>query len=159
VPDPRQETETDPDAGDPADRVPVAYWVLDHPVPDLANIPEERWRDVLRQVPDEHRHRAARLLPPPAGTRAIMHWLELAKEDHERTQAAHEKAAFPGPLPRPAATRARLSRDHQVSFRLTPAQYAEVQEAGNMLGLKPAQLARMLTLRGVAQVLAERDAS
>src|SRR4051812_6166362 len=55
----------------------------------------------------------------------------------------------------PRANRIRLVRDHQISFRLTPVQYDQVAAAAKVVGLKPAQLARMLTLRGVAQVLRE----
>jgi hypothetical protein len=143
------------DEQDEPEPVPVLYWVLDHPVPDLMAIPEERWREVLRQVPDEHRHRAARVLPQPHGANAIMLWLDLAREDQQRRQAADEKTAFPGPLPRPDARKTRLGRDHQISFRLSPAQYGQIIDAAKTLGLKPAQLARMLTLRGVTQILSE----
>jgi hypothetical protein len=137
------------------ERVPIAYWLGSHPVPDLDAIPEDRWPGVLRQIPGHIRHKAAGLLVGARMGAAMKVVIDLAAEESRRLDEAYEKVGFPGPLPSPNARKARLSRHHQVSFRLTPGQYSQTVDAANALGLKPAQLARLLTLRGVAQVLAE----
>ena len=137
--------------------VPVAFWVGSVPIPDLKQIPEDRWRPLLRQIPAAVRGKAI-------DTAAFGRFGDVARavgevdqEEHERRGAASvDWVAFPPPLPGGAGEVPKpRARQRQVAFRLYRPQYDDLDKAAKKLGLKPAQLARLLTLRGVAQVLAE----
>lgn len=134
----------------------VHAWQDSNPVPDLARIPQERWREVLAQTTSDARRQSI-YTTPEGQNRAVQLWFELEIEDHDRLAAAraraHRPTALPGstgPLP------AQETSQRQVSFRLSAAEHARLREAAGYLGLRSAQLARLVTVRGVGQVLDER---
>ena len=49
------------------------------------------------------------------------------------------------------------SSPRQVSFRITDEDHARLAHASELVGLRPAQLARLLVLRGAAGLLREFD--
>jgi len=146
-----------PDQHEP---VPLRGQYAGHPVPDLDRLPRERWEEVLRQVPPAVREFAASALSTHEDVlEAHAVAREINYDEYDRKQRAREAIGFPPPVPVPEAPRPLGQRraPHQVNFRLHPVQYEKLVDAAEFLGMKPSQLARFLTLRGVSQVLAERD--
>src|SRR4051812_13559883 len=140
---------------------PIKGWWGSHPLPDLGAMPREQWEEALRQVPGWIRQKAVSTAGDMAGmTEASTLALRIDAEEHERRKAARLAAAFAAPLPGAdgSTPRAPRSRYRQVNFRLLIDQHDELGEAAKVLAMKPAQLARLLTIRGVAQVLAEARA-
>jgi hypothetical protein len=127
-----------------------------YPVPDLSRLPRERWAEALRQVPFAVREKAAWTLGDlKTITEAGVLAREIEAQEQDRRKAARDAIAFPGPLPGGRGALPRRPRYQQVNFRLLRGQHERLCEAAAMLGMKPTQLARTLTLRGVAQVIAE----
>jgi hypothetical protein len=147
---------------DPAHpRFPIAGWSGEHPVLDLTQIPRERWPEAMRLVSGRGRYLAmSRLETVPLRTAASRVRDDVDAEERDRRRRARERMAFPPPLPGAQGglpeTR-RSPAQPQVNFRLSRRQHELVKEAADLVGLKPGQLARVLTLRGVGQVLAEHD--
>ena len=139
---------------------PVAGWVADQPIPALEEIPQERWAEALRLTGPRARQMAVSRVPPELTVEASMVEFEVTGAEIDRHRRARNGTAFPPPLPDGAdelpAPRVAPIRP-QINFRLTREQHARLSEAAELLGMKPGQLARLLTVRGVAQVLAERD--
>jgi hypothetical protein len=128
-------------------------------VPDLAAIAESQWAAVLAEVPSDMRWKAMDRLPLERRTKALEIVLEVGEAEDRRRKAARDEMAFPHPLPGGSGPLPARRPERQVAFRLRAEQYDDLVEAAHIVGLKPAQLARMMTVRGVAQVLHEREAS
>lgn len=122
-------------------------------VPDLARINRRRWPEVLQPLSQQDRMAAALHPLVPDGAA-----FELAK----RLPPAASEAAWaavsgsPG-IPVPGAKAPPAGR--QVNVRLPDDDWQAVQRAAHVLGLRPAQLTRMLVCTGVRRVLAEHDAA
>ncbi len=136
---------------------PVIEWHLGQPVPDLNEIGQERWRDVLTPLTRPVRHVASqrvRGMEPSRQAGMLVVMLDL--EDGDRRADAERAAARPRRLPAPDASQAPgrpVSR--QVNFRISPRQHERLAEAAQRIGAKPGQLARILTMRGVEHMLWE----
>ncbi len=136
--------------------MPTRGYGLRGQVPDLTQIHPDAWREVL--IPLTH---GARLF---AATHPLL-------ERAARVRATALVDSMPPPpsvvaqaemtagvaIPVPAA--GELRRPRQVNFRLLPGEHAALARAAAILGTRPGQLARMLTLNGVRRVLAEHDAA
>ncbi len=72
-----------------------------------------------------------------------------------KPDAARLSAARAERLPDPQLKPSRPGRVQQLNFRLTAGEHADLLRAADILGLRPTQVARLLTLRGVNQVLRE----
>jgi hypothetical protein len=141
-----------------AERIPYVGLNRVHPTPDLSQIPRERWREVLRETHRSVREDAARTamsIDLAAGAHAIGLMLEINQEETAMRDRASQAAAIADPLPVARLKRSRAGRIRQLNFRLTAAEHADLLRAADILGLRPTQVARMLTMRGVNQVLRE----
>ena len=136
---------------------PIARWFGSHAVPDLKQIPRDQWREALRSVRSAQARRVALDEAGPLWGEAVQELFHLETEEWERRRAAEERTERPQPLPVPPAPRAQGRAGRQVNFRLADRDHADLKRASSVLGLRSATLARLLTLRGVAQVLAEHD--
>ncbi len=134
---------------------PIKTYHLGEPIPDLATMPEA------------DRLRALTLLSPAGQGMAVD--LARAHLDPEalgdlilsmprRTRSAARASAQTGagmrdlaspPIPGAAGRHDR----RQINFRITEEQHRELTEAGRELGVRPAQLARMLALNGARRIL------
>lgn len=142
-------------AGNVPDPIPIRAWMAGHPVPDLERLPRERWEEALRQIPRFVRSRAIFTAEERWGEAGKL-VSEIESDEDERRIAADARVAFPPPVPGRGATPAPRARGgRQVNFRLSPADHQRLADAAELLGLKVAQLARLLALRGVAQILEE----
>ena len=124
-------------------------------VPDLANIPEARWEEVLLPLSERDRREAA--YNPALGARLhdAIALVERMPPGFSHT-VARETIAEGTHVPAPA-TPARPSRaSRQVNCRLSPAQYARLEEAARLLGDKPSVLARLLVTNGVNRIFADQ---
>jgi hypothetical protein len=103
------------------------------PIPDLTAIPQDDWVRLLTPLSAAAREMAINLAKPRADPLAIGELiLSLPK---------------PGMAPpRPSGPRRRAER--QVGFRLTDAQYAELELAASDLEVRPAGLARTFVIEG-----------
>jgi len=121
-------------------------------VPELTEIPGDRWEEVLRPLePDLRAVAAARLRPDRAlAAEAIL--LRLEDEDEERRLRALTESAPPDVAPPARRPYVRLE-PKQVSFRLSEAEHRRLQRAARAYGTTGARLARMLTIRGVRRAL------
>jgi hypothetical protein len=131
-----------------------------HPVPDLSKIPREHWRAVLRMTHRSVRERAARTamrIDLPAAGHATALMIEVDCEETAARERAQSAAAWPRELPRPRAERQRKRRSRQLNIRLSVDEHAALQRATDLLGLRPTEVARMLVVRGVHQVLREAE--
>lgn len=138
---------------------PIRCVVDGEPIPDLSKIDRARWREALLPLTHRARVRAARMTPKrgfldPDDPMLLVTRLEL--EDGGRRDAARQAASFPPTQtpPRPHAESARRTT-RQLNVRLSHRQFAEIERAATLLGLKPTQLARQFILTGAGRVLYE----
>jgi hypothetical protein len=121
-------------------------------VPDLPNIPEERWRDALLPLTEVERRHAVQNLYLGERSQRAQDLLDTLPPgfSHERArEAIVEGTALPVPVPeRPPGGR-------QVNFRLDSPQYDRLALAAQLFGAKPSALARMLVTNGVTRMLAD----
>lgn len=131
------------------------------PIPDLPKIPRERWRAVLEQTHPSVRQyaiRTARVVDLAAGALADRLVVEIQRVERAARERHAAAAQSPQPVPTPRASRERRRRySRQIGFRLTPDEHADLARAAETLSLRPAQVARMLVVRGVHQVLREAE--
>ena len=148
---------TEPSAADEQAGYPVIEWLEGQPVPDLNEIPRARWREVLIPLTKRVRAMAAyRVRMPEASRDAGILTVTLDLEDGDRRAQAESRAARPRRLPAPNVEQAPgrpVSR--QVNFRISAAQHERLAQAAQRIGVKPTQLARLLTMRGVEHMLWE----
>ena len=136
--------------------IPFRGWHYGHPIPDLERLSEDRWPEALRQVPSDVRWTAARRLARPEDApKVVALILDIDGEDAARRKALDRAVAFPPPLPGARAPARARRRQRQINFRLTADEHDRVAEAATLLGMKPTAFARLLTLRGTWQVIAE----
>lgn len=136
---------------------PVIEWHQGQPVPNLNEIEQGRWRQVLTPLTQPVRDAAARRVAGSLETsrQAGILAVTLDLEDGAREQEARQRAARPHTLPAPAARDALESASRQVNFRISPRQHERLAQAAQRIGAKPGQLARILTMRGVEHMLWE----
>ena len=123
----------------------------DDGLPNLREIPEGDWRAVLRPLPHLSRRLAlGRLGRSPTGDEWMMlAELELSDPLPMRvvTPTAPEGVAVGAEAP---------PRRRQVNVSLSAERHERLAQAARGVGLKPAQLARLLITRGVDQMLRSR---
>ncbi|MDQ3770006.1 MAG: hypothetical protein M3370_11115 [Actinomycetota bacterium] len=148
---------SDVTAADDQAGYPVIEWHQGQPVPNLDEIEQDRWREVLTPLTQPVRNAAARRVGGSleASRQAGVLAVTLDLEDGAREQEARQRAARPHTLPAPAASDAPESASRQVNFRISPGQHERLAQAAQRIGAKPGQLARILTMRGVEHMLWE----
>ena len=123
-------------------------------VPDLSAMPREAWKDALRPLDRWGRKRALRtvgaLLDEPH-THASMLVRELEIEAAERRIPPSPR--LPPAPDLPGADAAGRERRRQVNFRLGPGEHDDLLRAAATVGLRPAQFARLMTVRGAGATL------
>ena len=136
---------------------PVIEWHQGQPVPNLDEIEQGRWREVLTPLTQPVRNAAARRVAGSleASRQAGILAVTLDLEDGAREQETRQRACRPHTLPAPAAREALESASRQVNFRISPQQHERLGQAAQRIGAKPGQLARILTMRGVEHMLWE----
>jgi len=148
-------------ADDDEPRFPTTGGRKLHPIPDLKRIPPDQWRAALEATHPSVRQYAVRTamgIDLASGARADALVAEIGREERATRDRAAEVAAWPRRLPRPdVGAPPRRSQPRQVNFRLCDAEHAELVRAGELLGLRATQVARLLTLRGVHQILREAE--
>jgi hypothetical protein len=123
--------------------------------PDLEQVPQEDWKEVLREFPPRVRRLATgRLVGRDGYAAAIRADLELDWEARDRRKQALERSA-PPPAPRLEARHIRRRADRQVSFRMTDRERGDLERVALAYGVSSARLARMLTIRGVRSALGQ----
>jgi len=132
---------------------PVAGWLFGEPIPNLDELPSERWREVLGPLSGRTRTWAMRRVANIDRRIAAMELAaELEKHDQQRADALRRAAARSSPLPAPRTDREGL---RQVNLKLRPDQVEDLRRLAATLSLKPTQLARMLVVNGVRRMLYE----
>ena len=119
-------------------------------LPNLQEIPRERWAEVLRPLDQQERDRAARVSVDFFSEEGEAVWrliAELMLEDADRRAAEPRVAVVPEP-PAPATP----LRPRQVNVKLSAAEHRRLVAMANTFALRPTQLARQLIVRGVAQL-------
>jgi hypothetical protein len=142
------------DTHTPPERWPLRGNYGPWPVPDLARIPREHWKEVLLASHPNVRRMALSASDADLADQARIE-LEVSAQENEARRRAKAEAAFPEGLPVAELRRPRTTRPRQVNFRLAATQYDDLVAVADLLGLRPAQTARLLTTRGVQQVLRE----
>jgi len=132
--------------------VPIRGWWRGEPIPDLAALPQERWRDVLRPLSPFTRKQASPGVRSIAEARVFSQIIgELSLEDGDRRARAQN--APPPAMPAGAMPANEASR--QINFRLGPSEYERLVEVAKLFAMRPTTLARVLTVRGVERALYE----
>ena len=123
-------------------------------LPLLEQLPRAQWRVALKPLAPQDRHRAARRVPAALLGEAVVLAAELEMEDLPPTYARRiDRVTVPGVDVRlPVRTSPR-----QVSFRISDDEYARLRRGAELVGLRPAQLARLLVLRGADGLVREYD--
>ncbi len=135
---------------------PVIEWHLGQPVPDLNEIEQARWREVLTPLTQPVRNAAARRMRSmEAGIEAVILAGTLELEDGDRAAEAEHRSMRPQRLPTPTTTDRLERASRQINFRISPRQHERLAKAAQRIGAKPGQLARILTMRGVEHMLWE----
>lgn len=122
-------------------------------LPRLDEFPRAEWRSVLEPLAPRDRYRAAHRVPAELFSDAIVLAAEL---DVEQTPV-HARVVEAGTVPRVDVATPLRSSPRQVSFRITDGELARLRRAAELVGLRPAQLARLLVLRGADGLLREYD--
>ena len=147
------EFDGDASDGDTHEGMPIKGFRGTEPVPDLRRIPRAQWRDVLSPLSPLTRRLSMGSAGSLAAVRDAMCLVgELILSDgvpsQQRPLGMPPRMPAADPPPRGATRR-------QVSFRLGPDEYARLEEVAELFALRPAALARMLTVRGVERTLYE----
>ena len=121
-------------------------------VPDLSRIPEERWAEVL--LPLTERERSDAVYNHLLGARihravALRDALPSGFVASVGRDSLSEGTAIPAPTP------ARTPGSRQLNLRISPEQYARLEQAAAQLGEKPTVLARLLVVNGVNRIFAD----
>ena len=135
--------------------IPICGYNRGEPVPDLALLPRERWREVLSGLSPYGRQLAKNTVATTDDAIAAGILVgDLAAE------SPPPRLSAPPPMPRAVAEPPARGPRLQVNFRLTPDEHGRQLEAAKAFGMRPAALARLLTVRGVNRALyddARRD--
>jgi hypothetical protein len=137
--------------GETHDGMPIRGYNGGEPIPDLSRIPQEGWKQSLRPLSPFSRRLAVNSAPFETVRDATALVGELMIEDgpppHQRSPGRPPRMPAGDPPPRGAS--------RQVNFRLGPGEYARLVEAAELYALRPAALARLLTVRGIDRALYE----
>jgi hypothetical protein len=129
-----------------------------YPVLDLSQVPEDQWVDALVHFHPSTYHMSADTVGFERVGKALAAAgraeLDRAAK-RERPRAKPESWWFPPGLPTPEIGPAPTRRRRQVNFRLRAAQYDDLAEAAELMNMRPTQLAGLLVVRGVDQILRE----
>lgn len=139
------------------DRPPVRGMSGDHPIPDLARIPKEHWVTVLRRAHPRVVHWAAAGVIDDHYTDATQAIGKALLLGPDRPKVPTQTVAYPDGLPTGRVSVPRRRERRQVNFRLAPPEYEELERAAKLLSMRPSAAARLLTVRGVQQVLREAE--
>ena len=126
-------------------------------IPDLSQLPEERWLEALRPLSRYDRLRAQNTVPlQKAGAVGALIG-ELMMEDRAaRVRAVRAaRARVPDGDPPPLGDPPGKEPRRQVNFRLGRGEHARLLEAARLFRMRPNVLARLLVVRGVARALRE----
>ncbi len=136
---------------------PVRELWSGEPLPDLARIPEDRWKEVLRPLSQATRRAAVNTVrtPQDAGKAltlvgALM--LEDARSPAPLTDALSEPPRLPAPAARPVSS----LQGRQVNVRLRRSDFAALRRAAEVVDMAPTQLARVFIINGSRRLLYER---
>lgn len=133
------------------DGIPIRGYHYGEPVPDLGRLPQERWREVLRPLRPGTRQIARNTVATQAEVVAAGILIgELLIED-----GSVRARGLSAPPRMPVADLPASGPRRQVSFRLGAGEHARLVEAARLFGMRPAVLARALTVRGVDRALYE----
>lgn len=149
--------EPDPEAH--PDRWPLVEGSGSDPVPDLAQVPRDRWLDTLRSASPRARRVAANTVALPDVPVVMQLCGRLEVEDPGQPIAGAElsaRIAWPTPLPSPTVPLERR-RNRAVTFRLSPMGYDDLARAAELIDAAPTTLARLLVVRGVRGLLREDE--
>lgn len=142
---------SDPSEGDSHDGMPIRDHNGGEPIPDLARIPRAAWRAALRPLHPATRQLAlstVRSVEDAREARNLVGELLLADAPPPYARIARGPRLPVGDPPPRGTSR-------QVNFRLGPGEHAQLVEAAELFALRPAALARLLTVRGVERVMYE----
>jgi hypothetical protein len=128
------------------DGMPIRGWHYGEPIPDLDRIPQERWREVLAPLRRGTRRVAMSGTQRDFRSAAILVGELLA--DDGRVDLGAPPAMPTGAPPAREAGR-------QVNFRLGATEHDRLVAAARLFAMRPATLARVLTVRGVDRALYE----
>ena len=131
--------------------IPVRGSNRGEPIPDLALLPQERWREVLTPLSPYTRQLAKGTvgsIPDAIAVNALVGDLIVSAPPPGL-------AAAPPPLPRSVADPPVRGSRHQVNFRLSADEHARLSRVARAFGMRPGPLARLLTVRGVERALYE----
>ena len=140
---------------------PVASWWGPNPVPDLSQIPRERWRDALRDTAPEARRVSQSRIEPTDYAFFTGIEMDLLGEDEAEHDRVGHNLAWPDALPvaqrLPRRPRRRTRPPgRQVNFRLEDRNFDALELAASELEMRPTALARLLTMRGLRGLERER---
>jgi hypothetical protein len=159
--DPSPEGETPFDPRTP----PIRGFFGESPIPDLSRIPREHWVAVMARAHPRTYSASRAGLDSEAAHAALR--LTVSADD-ERVRLQREERASPTVFDVAMSPRGVPEIDvrapvpdgwKQVNFRLSGADYAQLQRGARLLGLRPSAAARLLAVRGVQQVLREAERS
>jgi hypothetical protein len=134
------------------DGMPITGYYRGEPIPDLNELPQDRWLDVLRPLsywPRSHAVSRIRAIEHINDARAVIG--QLLSEDGRRLRSLDDGP--PPPLPTGAPPPHGASR--QINVRLGPSEHADLLKAATVFATRPTTLARMLIVRGVNRALYE----
>jgi hypothetical protein len=133
------------------DGMPITGYNRGEPLPDLSRIPQDGWPDALRPLSPLSRRLSLNSAPFETVRAAMAVVGGLMIEDgpppDRRPMGAPPRVPAGDPPPRGAS--------RQVNFRLGPGEHARLVEAAQLYALRPAALARLLTVRGIDRALYE----
>ena len=121
--------------------------------PRLERLPRAEWRAALEPLSVRDRYRVAHRVPAELFSDAIV----LAAELDAAEVPVHARVVKGATVPRVDIAPPLRSTPRQVSFRITESEHARLERAAGLVGLRPAQLARLLVLRGADGLVREYD--
>ncbi len=130
------------------DGIPITGYNRGEPIPDLGRLPQERWREVMRPLGAYTRQLARGSVRTQAETIAAGILIGELISEGRPTGVLAPPSKIPSAPDPPARAASR-----QVSFRLGPEEHERLSQAARAYGMRPAVLARLLTVRGVNRAL------
>ncbi|HEV2057859.1 MAG TPA: hypothetical protein VGR11_00795 [Solirubrobacteraceae bacterium] len=130
------------------DDIPIRGYNRGEPVPDLALLPRERWREVLRALSPYTRQLSKNTVSTMED--AIAAGILVGELI---TQVPPPSLSAPPPMPRGVGDPPERGPRRQVNFRLSPDEHGRLLAAARSYGMRSSALARLLTVRGVDRML------
>ncbi len=148
---------------------PILGMLGGEPVPDLALIPEEKWVSVLQPLSRWPRHHAFRELGG-AETAEFVFFVKAELENRQKHPGRFndtKRRELPTPVLPKTPNQGLMDPDRdgrrpgsrQVNLRFVAEEYDELKRAGELNGMRPTRLARLLVRHGVARILYEERAA